>query len=267
MAKVVVVTGASAGIGRATADRLAGAGWTVVGASRRGTGAPGWQGLVMDVDDDGSVQDGIAGVLAEHGAIDAVVLSAGWGIAGSVERTDLAEARAQLETNLFGCARVIQAVLPGMRAQGGGRIVPISSIGGIVSIPFQAWYSASKFALEGLCEALAYEVRGFGIHVTLVEPGNIRTDFTANRRRSDGGPGADPYSGALHHAVTVMERDEARGAPADAVAKAVARVLEARRPPRRRSVGKAGERIGLLAKRLLPFPVFEAAAKRSLGAP
>jgi NAD(P)-dependent dehydrogenase (short-subunit alcohol dehydrogenase family) len=265
MAKVVVVTGASAGIGLATADRLAAAGWTVVGASRRGTSSPGWAGLVMDVDDDASVRDGIAQVLAEHGTVDAVVLSAGWGVAGSVERTDLADAHAQLETNLFGCVRVIQAVLPAMRAQGGGRIVPISSIGGIVSIPFQAFYSASKFALEGLAEALAYEVKPFGIHVTLVEPGNIRTDFTASRRRSDAGTGPDPYAGALLHAVSVMERDEARGAPPDDVAKAVARVLRQRRPPRRRSVGKAGERVGILAKRLLPFRAFETAAKGSLG--
>lgn len=267
MQRVVLVTGASAGIGRATADRLAGAGWTVVGASRRGTGGAGWDGLEMDVDDDASVADGVATVVERHGRLDALVLSAGWGIAGSVERTTLEDGRAQLETNLWGSVRVVQAALPEMRALGGGRIVLISSIGGIVSIPFQAFYSASKFAIEGFGEALAYEVAPFGIHVTMVQPGNIRTDFTANRRMSGTAPTGevDPYEEALAHAVGVMERDEQAGAPPEQVAKVVHRVLERRRPPRRVSVGKAGERVGLLAKRLLPFRWFQAAAKGSLG--
>jgi NAD(P)-dependent dehydrogenase (short-subunit alcohol dehydrogenase family) len=124
----------------------------------------------MDVDSDESVGDGLAGVLARHGRVDAVVVSAGWGVAGAVEHTAIDEARAQLETNFWGATRVVQGVLPAMRAQGGGRMVLISSIGGVVAIPFQAFYSASKFALEGLGEALAYEVAPFGITVTLVEP-------------------------------------------------------------------------------------------------
>lgn len=262
--RVVVVTGASAGIGRATADRLAGAGWTVVGVSRRGTGGEGWSGRVVDVDDDGSVADGIAAVLADHGRIDAVVQSAGWGVAGSVERTDLAAARAQVETNLWGSVRVVQAVLPVMRAQGGGRIVLLSSIGGVVSIPFQGFYSASKFALEGLGEALAHEVRPFGVEVTLVQPGNVRTDFTASRVLAQR-PGPDPYGQALAHAVGVMERDEQAGIDPARVAEVVERVLGARRPPRRVSVGRLGERVGLPAKRLLPYRWFERAAKGSLG--
>ena len=125
-----MITGASAGIGRACADRLHGAGWTVVGASRRGTSSGSWQGVVMDVDSDDSVRDGVAEVLARHGRLDALVASAGWGVAGAVEHTTIDEAKAQVETNLWGATRVVQAVLPAMRAQGGGRIVLISSIGG-----------------------------------------------------------------------------------------------------------------------------------------
>jgi NAD(P)-dependent dehydrogenase (short-subunit alcohol dehydrogenase family) len=265
----VLVTGASAGIGRATADRLAAAGWTVVGASRRGTGGEGptgWAGQVMDVDDDASVAAGVATVLAEHGRIDAVVLSAGWGVAGSVERTSLAEAKAQLETNLWGAVRVVQAVLPAMREHGGGRIVLVSSLGGIISLPFQGFYSASKFALEGLAEALAWEVRPFGLHVTLIEPGNVATDFTAARRMAAaGGAADDPYAAAQAHAIEVMERDERGGVAPEQVAKAVARVLGQRRPPLRRSVGRAGERVGLVARRALPWRAFAAAAKGSLG--
>jgi NAD(P)-dependent dehydrogenase (short-subunit alcohol dehydrogenase family) len=265
---VVLVTGASAGIGRAVADRLAGEGWTVVGASRRGIGGegdPAWAGLVMDVDEDASVSDGLAGVARDHGRIDAVVASAGWGIAGAVEDTTIEEAKAQLETNFWGVARVIRGVLPAMRDGGGGRIVIISSIGGILGIPFQAYYSASKFAVEGLAESMAYEVEPFGVHVTLVEPGNVRTDFTDARRTATAADGPTPYAEAFAKAVSVMERDERNGVPADDVARVVARVLAARRPPRRLSVGKAGERVGTVAKRLLPFRVFEAAAKGSLG--
>jgi NAD(P)-dependent dehydrogenase (short-subunit alcohol dehydrogenase family) len=269
VSNVVLVTGASAGIGRACADLLQGSGWTVVGASRRGTGGNGWQGLVMDVDDDASVREGVAGLVARHGRVDALVAAAGWGLAGPVERTPLADAKAQMETNFWGCVRVVQQVLPTMRDQGRGRIVLVSSIGGIIGIPFQAFYSASKFALEGLAESLSYEVAPFEVAVTLVEPGNIATDFTDSRRlvapSPAGVPGGTAYDAALHKAVEVMERDERNGAPARSVAESVRRVLEARRPPRRVSVGKAGERVGLLAKRLLPFRAFEAAAKGSLG--
>ncbi len=269
--RVALVTGASAGIGRACADRLAAAGWTVTGASRRGTSSSSgrWAGLVMDVDDDEAVAAGVRGVLAEHGRIDALVAAAGWGIAGAVEHTTVAEAKAQVETNFWGSVRTVQAVLGPMRDQGsergGGRIVLLSSIGGVLGIPFQAFYSASKFALEGLAEGLAYEVEPFGIHVTLVQPGNIATDFTASRQRAAAADGDPVYAAALTKAVGMMERDEANGAPAGDVAAVVQRVLDARRPPRRVSVGKPGERFGLVARRFLPFRVFEAGAKGSLG--
>jgi NAD(P)-dependent dehydrogenase (short-subunit alcohol dehydrogenase family) len=265
MAKVVLVTGASAGIGAACADRLAATGWEVVGASRRATSGTSWSGLRMDVDDDASVESGVDAVLAEHGRIDAVVLAAGWGLAGAVEHTDLDEAKAQLETNLWGAVRVVRAVLPAMRAQGSGRIVAISSIGGVLALPFQAYYSASKFALEGLCEAMAYEVTPFGIDVVLVEPGNVRTEFTAARRWARSAEGDTVYGPAMRAAVGRMAHDEDHGVAPDDVAAAVERALDARRPPRRVSVGKTGERIGLLARRLLPFRAFEAAAKGSFG--
>jgi NAD(P)-dependent dehydrogenase (short-subunit alcohol dehydrogenase family) len=263
--RVVLITGASAGIGRACADRLAAAGWAVTGASRRGTGGDGWTGLVMDVDDEAAVQAGVAEVISKRGHLDALVAAAGWGIAGAAEDTSIGEAKAQFETNFWGCVRVVQAALPGMRARRAGRIVLVSSLGGVIGIPFQAYYSASKFALEGFAEALAYEVTPFGIAVTLVQPGNIATDFTASRVTAARAAEGSAYAAAMEAAVTAMERDERNGAPAARVAAVVQRVLDARRPPRRASVGKASERAGLVAKRLLPFRVFEAAAKGSLG--
>ena len=169
-------------------------------------------------------------MLARHHRIDAVVASAGWGVAGAVEHTTIDEAKAQVETNLWGATRLVQQVLPAMRAQGGGRIVLISSIGGIVAIPFQAYYSVSKFALEGFGEALAYEVAPFGIEVTLVEPGNVRTDFTANRKMAASSGGDEVYRRALDTAVCTMERDEANGVPADDVAAVVERVLDCETP-------------------------------------
>jgi NAD(P)-dependent dehydrogenase (short-subunit alcohol dehydrogenase family) len=265
---VVLITGASAGIGLVTADQLARQGWTVVGASRRGTGSDGWTPLVMDVDDDASVRAGVAGVVAEHGRLNAVVACAGWGLSGSVEQTPMDEAKRQLETNFWGAVRVVQAALPVMRRQGSGRVVLVSSIGGIVALPFQAFYSASKFALEGYGEALAYEVAPFDIEVTLVEPGNVRTEFTGRRRKvvpPGLDPGGDPYEAMVAKSVGLMERDEANGVPASDVATVITRVLQSRRPPRRVSVGKMDERVGIMAKRLIPYRWFERAAKGSLG--
>jgi len=219
----------------------------------------------MDVDDEASVQAGVSEVIDRHGRIDALVAAAGWGLAGAVEHTKVEEAHAQFQTNFWGAVRTVQAVLPQMRVDSGGRIVLVSSIGGVIGIPFQAFYSASKFALEGLAEAMAYEVEPFGIKVTLVEPGNVATDFTANRRLANASRDDDDYREALRQAVATMERDEANGVAPEAVAAKVQKVLESRNPPRRVSVGKAGERVGLAAKRLLPFRVFESAAKGSLG--
>jgi short-subunit dehydrogenase len=220
----------------------------------------------MDVDRDDSVAAGFGSVLDRCSTIDALVACAGWGLSGAVEQASLADARAQFETNFWGTVRVVQQALPVMRRQGHGRIVLISSIGGIVSLPFQAFYSATKFATEGFGEALGYEVEPFDIQVTLVEPGNVKTEFTPKRRRVSAAPGdGDPYGPAVEKLLGVMIEDEANGVPPDRVAAVVQRVLEAKRPPRRVSVGKADERIGIVAKRLLPHRVFERAAKGSLG--
>jgi len=263
-ARSALVTGASAGIGQACAEALHAAGWAVTGASRRGTAPAGCAGLVMDVDDDESVRAGVADLLARRGRIDALVAAAGWGLAGAVEQCSVAEAKAQLETNFWGCVRVVQQVLPAMRARGGGRIVLVSSIGGLIGIPFQAFYSASKFALEGYGEALAYEVAPFGVQVTLVEPGNVKTDFTASRRTAAAATGP-LYGPAFAKAVGAMERDEINGVPAADIAAVVRRVLETAHPPRRVSAGKPSERIGPVAKRLLPFRLFQAGARGALG--
>src|SRR5580692_8704124 len=261
---VILITGASAGIGRECADHLAKTGWTVVGASRRGSSGGAWSGVEMDVDSDESVAGAFERFDTDHDHLNAVLACAGWGLAGAAENTPIDDAIAQFQTNFWGVVRVVNAALPRLRKQGSGHVVIMSSIGGILGIPYQAFYSASKFALEGYAESLAYEVAPFNIHVTLVEPGNFKTDFTAARKKvatTDN----DPYQAACDKAIAVMERDEIKGAdPAD-VARVVEKVLKSTNPPRRVSVGKFDERMGIMGKRLLPFRLFEKAAKSSLG--
>ncbi len=262
--QVILVTGASSGIGRACADSLHQSGWTVIGASRRGTSSGGWSPIEMNVDDDTSVTNGITQIIEEYGRVDAVLANAGFGIAGAAEQTSIEDARAQLETNFWGVIRIVNAALPLFRNQGGGRLLLMSSIGGLLGIPYQAFYSASKFALEGYAESLAYEVEPFNIHVTLIEPGNFKTGFTANRRMVEVSDD-DPYKLARERAVSMMERDERNGANPILVARTVERVLRSKNPPRRVSVGKLDERVGIMGKRLLPYRLFERAAKGSLG--
>jgi NAD(P)-dependent dehydrogenase (short-subunit alcohol dehydrogenase family) len=261
--KVVLITGASSGIGRASAERLNAGGYTVIGASRRIVSADPWPSLIMNVDDDASVIDGVQQVVRDRGGLDAVVTCAGWGLAGAIEQTSIEDARAQLETNFFGTVRVVRAALPSLRERR-GRVIVISSIGGLIGLPFSSYYSASKFALEGWSEALALEVKPFGVHVTIIEPGNFQTDFTSSRREVPSGAD-DPYYTAFRKAIATMERDELRGPEPSAVAQAIERALSSSRPRRRVTVGRLDERVGPWAKRLLPHRLFEAASASALG--
>lgn len=257
--RVVLVTGASSGIGEACARHLARHGFRVFGTSRRAEDdAAGFERIAMDVDSDASVERGVAQVLARAGRIDAVVNNAGWALAGAVEDTTADEARAQMETNLFGAWRVCRAVLPAMRAAGRGHIVNIGSIGGRVGLPYQAAYSASKFALAGFTEALSGEVRPLGIHVTLIEPGNYRTGITAKRRVAAGAANGSAYAAAFGKVLQIIQRDENRGAPPQEVARLVHRILESRSPRMRYMVGPVSERLAAaLGKALLPGRTFE----------
>lgn len=262
--QVTLITGASSGIGAAIAATLHGAGHRVWGASRRVVeGEIPW--VACDVTDAAAVAEAVARVQAAEGRIDAVVACAGWGIAGSVEDTSDAEARAQFDTNFFGALNTVRAVLPGMRAQGAGRIVAIGSIGGRIAVPFQGLYSASKFALEGAMEALRHEVRPFGIHVSIIEPGDFATGFTAARvRAAAAGPGS-AYAAAADRAIGQMERDERNGPPPAEVAALVARVLASPRPKLRYRVGPAMQRAAVSLKAVLPEAAFEALIRGAYG--
>jgi NAD(P)-dependent dehydrogenase (short-subunit alcohol dehydrogenase family) len=266
--RVVLVTGASSGIGRACAEHLAARGYRVFGAQRRapsGDAPGGVEMLTMDVTQDSSVRDGVAALLERTGRIDAVVNNAGNAVMGAIEDTSIEEARVQLETNFFGVLRVCRAVLPAMRAQGGGHIINISSLAGVLGLPFSGLYSASKFALEGMTESLRLETRHFGIRVVLVEPGDFRSNLAAQRRLTEATAGNDAYRDAFARFKAQQDKDEAAAPTPEPVARLVERILADPKPGLRYSVGMLSQRIVVPLKRWLPQRVFEAALVRVLN--
>jgi NAD(P)-dependent dehydrogenase (short-subunit alcohol dehydrogenase family) len=267
--KVVLITGATSGIGQACAAHLAGRGWCVFG-TRRGSsaGKPNsspFEMIIMDVDDDASVQAGVDALLAKTGRLDAVVNNAGTSLMGPIEDTATDEAKAQMETNFFGVLRVCRATLPALRKQGGGHIINVSSLAAVVGLPFSGLYSASKFALEGMSESLRHETRPFGIQVVLVEPGDFRTAITSKRRTTRASETNATYREAFARFKVKQDQDEAQAPDPQAVATLVESILNNPRPPMRYTVGMAGQRIVVPLKRLLPQSLFEWLFRRVVG--
>ncbi len=249
--QVVLITGASSGIGRACAQALHQAGYTVYGTSRRPDAHPDlpYPLLPLDVTDPDAAQAVVRTVHQREGRLDVLVNNAGWGIAGAIEDTTPEEALALFQVNFFGVHHMLRAALPLMRAQGHGLVVNISSLAGRVGLPFQGFYSASKFALEGLSEALALEVAPFGIQVVVIAPGDFRTDFF-NRRQRVAGFDASAYREVAERVLAAMEQDERRAPPPDAVARLLLRILRTPRPRFRYTVGAWVQRaaVGLKGK-------------------
>jgi NAD(P)-dependent dehydrogenase (short-subunit alcohol dehydrogenase family) len=264
--RVVLVTGASSGIGLACATHLAGQGFRVYGTSRRVTDSPAAGAatapgsvttLTADVTDDHSAEQVVASILSREGRLDIVVNNAGMAIAGAVENTSIEEAKRQLEVNFFGAFRVCHAVLPSMRRQGSGYIVNIGSIGGIIALPYQAMYSASKFAMEGLSEALRLEVRRFGIRVVIIEPGDHKTALTQNRRLTAMSNETDAYRESFEAALARAAQDEQSGPGPEQVARLLHRIVNNPDPRLRYTIGPAAQRAAVWLKRLLPYSILE----------
>jgi len=252
---VALVTGASSGIGQSCAALLARKGYRVYAASRSGAFPEQIAGLLplsMDVTLDASVRAAFDSIFQRESRLDVLVNSAGMGIAGALEDTSPDEAREQFEVNLFGVLRMCRAALPIMRQQGSGCIVNIGSIGGLIAIPYQGVYSASKFALEGLTECLRMEVKSFGIRVVLIEPGDHRTGFTKNRRATKSSSENSAYRAAFECAVGRMARDEQAGPTPEKIARLVHKVIRTRNPRLRYTVGPSAQRAAVWLKRLAP---------------
>ena len=220
MEKVVILTGGTSGIGQATVAQLREKGCRVYEFSRRDAADP--MHFSVDVTDEAAVKAAVDAVVAREGRVDVLINNAGFGISGAMEFTDSADAHRLMEVNLFGMDNAIKAVLPHMRKAGSGRIVNISSVAGVFAIPFQAWYSISKAAVRSLTMALYNEVTPFGIQVTSVMPGDIKTGFTAARKKSVAGD--DVYGGRISASVAKMEKDEQNGMRPEDAAKTIVRV-------------------------------------------
>ena len=249
MAEVCVVTGGSGGIGRCTARSLADAGCRVYELSRRDIPQAGVVHLTADVTDERQVLSAIGQVLGAEGRIDILVNNAGFGISGAAETTRSADAHRQMEVNLFGMDNVTRAVLPHMREQRSGRIVCMSSIAGILPIPFQLWYSVSKSAILAYVLALQNEIRPYGISVCAIMPGDIASGFTDARVKSEALDGE--YAGRIARSVAVMEHDERTGMKPEDAGRFVAKVALRKRSRPMIAMGFAYKAAAMAAK-LLP---------------
>ena len=269
----VLVTGASSGIGEATALRLARAEWPVVATARqlesiRHLADAGCFIAALDVADEASLPEVVADIAAKHGPVGVLINNAGYSQSGALEMLPMAKLRAQFDTNVFGLMRLTQLVLPGMRAQGWGKIVNLSSMGGKLAYPGGGAYHASKHALEALSDALRFEVAGFGIDVIVVEPGLVRTRFAeaavvSMDHVTDAAPYAD-FDAAVARATVGAYRDGGLagwlvGTPDD-VARAIQRAIAARRPRARYRVAGAG--LFIAARRILGDRGWDAIMRR-----
>jgi len=266
-ATIVLVTGTSSGFGCAIARALAAKGYGVFGSARtpRAEADDGFTTLGLDVTQDESVEACIASVIQAAGRIDAVINNAGMGIAGAIEDTTAAEARSQFETNFFGTHRVCRAVLPHMRARRAGTIINMSSLAGRIALPFQGFYSSTKFAIEAYTEALRMEVRPFGIRVSMIEPGDFATSFTANRHMTAASIPASPYYASASRAVEIMARDEQANRDMSPVIRAVETILQSRRPALRYPRANALQRAFNALRPLLPQPIAEYLIRDTYG--
>jgi NAD(P)-dependent dehydrogenase (short-subunit alcohol dehydrogenase family) len=277
VSKAVLITGCSSGIGWATAKYLSDGGWRVYATARNVEKiAPleesGCRLLAIDVTDENSMATAVEEVEREEGAIGALVNNAGYSQSGAVEAVPMEKVRAQFETNVFGLVRMCQLVLPGMRRQGYGRIVNLSSMGGKLTFPGAGFYHASKYAVEAVSDALRYEVEGFGIKVSIIEPGLIRTGFADAAVGSMDNEDDGPYAGfdeAVARATTENYEkgpiSRLAGEP-EAVAQAIEQAISARSPRSRYAVTPSAHLlIGL--RRLLPDGAWDATLRTTYPQP
>jgi short-subunit dehydrogenase len=260
MSKVIVITGTSSGIGKTCAEYLAQQGHTVIGLSRKPKAdeVRRFTAVPCDVTDVPTLQKTIEGILKDHQRIDVLINCAGMGISGPIEETSMDLARQQMEINFWGSVNCIQAVLPIMRSRKDGLIITVSSIGGLMGLPYQGFYSASKFALEGLTEVLRMELKGSGIRTALVNPGDFQTEFTARRQKIETSQRPDsPYYEQFKKSITQIEKDENGGQNPIMIAKLMEKLINKKNPAVRYLTGAFEQKLAVFIKRILPSKIFE----------
>jgi short-subunit dehydrogenase len=269
--KIIVITGASSGIGKETALLLLNKGHKVYGLARRiehmqDLEKAGGVAIKTDITDDASIVAAIEKIIAKEGKIDVLVNNAGYAIYGAVEEVSMDDARRQFEVNLFGLARITQLVIPYMRQQNSGKIINISSIGGKIFTPLGAWYHATKFALEGWSDCLRFEVAPFGIDVVVIQPGAIQTEWNEVAMQSEGINGTSAYETIKQKTVTMMTHNytKANASPALVIAKTIEKAIDAKRPKTRYAAGKWSG-LALFGRWILPDRIFDKLLSIQIG--
>jgi NAD(P)-dependent dehydrogenase (short-subunit alcohol dehydrogenase family) len=258
MKKVILITGVSSGFGKETARLLAEAGHTVYGTVRRECETDKSVNILrMDLTDTVSITDAVETIVRNEGRIDVLINNASMHSAGPVETIPQEYIRLQADTNFLGMVYLTRALLPHMRKQGGGLIINFSSIGGLMGLPFHAFYSAFKFAIEGFSESLRMEVRQFNIKVVLINPGDFNTSNTANRRKflAPTGP-EDPYNKQFMSALKIIEKNELAGKKPVFLARKIVNIVDCKNPAQRYIIGAFYEKIAVGLKYILPGKFF-----------
>ena len=255
---VVFITGISSGFGYETAKLLSQEGHVVYGTVRREVEPlPQIDYIQLDVRDREAVKKAVDEIVEKEGRIDDLVNNAGMGIGGPLEFATEEEIRLQMDTNFMGLVHCVDAVLPHMRQQGDGKIIALSSIGGLMGLPFQGFYSASKFAIEGYCEALRLETKPFGITVTVIRPGDFSTGFTGSRKKATKDEALQAYP-AYQKAIDKVEHDERGGLKPQVGARKINKVIRKKYPRYGYVVSSFEQRLSVFLKQILPAKWFDA---------
>ncbi|PJJ80502.1 SDR family oxidoreductase [Mucilaginibacter auburnensis] len=260
MSKVILVTGASSGIGLASATALHNAGHTVYGTTRnidKVKNALPFKLIQLDVTSDESAESAVAEVIKAEGKIDMLVNNAGNGIAGPAYAMPVDKAKQQFEVNFFGVVRMCSKVIPEMLKRNSGTVVNISSLGGLFGLPYQSMYSASKYAIEGYSESMRMELLKTGVKVVTINPGDFKSDFSSNREKILFTVDNAQLNMQYNAAVAGMEKDEAAGANPQAIGKQLVKIAATSSPKHQYLVGAIGQTIAVTLKKMLPGGLFE----------
>lgn len=258
MKKVILITGISSGFGKQTAGLLAANGHIVYGTVRKGTADISHVNtLILDLTDIDSIKKVVHTIVQKEGRIDILINNAGMHTGGPIETSPIENIKLQMDTNFLGMANLTREVLPVMRKQGGGTIINFSSIGGLMGLPFQAFYSAGKFAIEGFSEALRMEVNKFKINIVLINPGDFHTNNSANRRNFLAPTEInDPYNLQYEKTMAVIEKDEANGWEPVVLARKIVKIAETKNPRQRYIIASFEQKLAVVLKYVLPSKLF-----------